>query len=147
MKQSTQRILTTHVGSLPRPPDLLAMIQAKEQGEPFDAGLYASRVKSMVADVVKRQADADIDIIADGEMAVSGSFRMSTSAWLASSPARVRAAGAAGAGRASIWPSRNITNGPRKCRVQPVGRRRPNGCAPARFPIAGIRHCSKTSTI
>ena len=55
MKQSTQRILTTHVGSLPRPPDLLAMIQAKEQGEPFDAGLYASRVKSMVADVVKRQ--------------------------------------------------------------------------------------------
>ena len=35
MKQSTQRILTTHVGSLPRPPDLLQMIQAKEQGAPF----------------------------------------------------------------------------------------------------------------
>ena len=68
MKQSTQRILTTHVGSLPRPPDLLAMIQAKEQGEPFDAGLYANRVKSVVADVVEQQAEAGIDIIADGEM-------------------------------------------------------------------------------
>ena len=49
MKQSTQRILTTHVGSLSRPPDLLAMIQAKERGEPFDAGLYANRVKGAVA--------------------------------------------------------------------------------------------------
>ena len=68
MKQSTQRILTTHVGSLPRPPDLLEMIQAKEQGEPFDAGLYANRVKSMVAEVVEQQAEAGIDIIADGEM-------------------------------------------------------------------------------
>ena len=42
MKQSTQRILTTHVGSLPRPPDLLEMIQAKERGEPFDAAGYAA---------------------------------------------------------------------------------------------------------
>src|SRR5437667_11190047 len=68
MKQSTQRILTTHVGSLPRPPDLLAMIQAKEQGEPFDAGSYANRVKGAVAEVVKQQAEAGIDILADGEM-------------------------------------------------------------------------------
>src|SRR5438270_5098011 len=68
MKQSTQRILTTHVGSLPRPPDLLAMIQAKEQGQPFDAGSYANRVKAAVAEVVKKQADAGIDIVADSEM-------------------------------------------------------------------------------
>jgi 5-methyltetrahydropteroyltriglutamate--homocysteine methyltransferase len=50
MKTSTQRILTTHVGSLPRPPDLLALILAKEQGAPFDAEVYASRVKSAIAD-------------------------------------------------------------------------------------------------
>jgi 5-methyltetrahydropteroyltriglutamate--homocysteine methyltransferase len=68
MKQSTERILTTHVGSLPRPPDLLDMIQAKERGEPLDARAFAGRVKGAVADVVRRQADAGIDIVADGEM-------------------------------------------------------------------------------
>jgi 5-methyltetrahydropteroyltriglutamate--homocysteine methyltransferase len=68
MKHSTQRILTTHVGSLPRPPDLLAMILAKEEGAPFGADLYASRVKSAVAEVVKKQIEAGIDVVADGEM-------------------------------------------------------------------------------
>jgi 5-methyltetrahydropteroyltriglutamate--homocysteine methyltransferase len=68
MKRSTQRILTTHVGSLPRPPDLLEMIQAKERGGPGDAELFASRVKSAVTEVVHRQADSGIDIVADGEM-------------------------------------------------------------------------------
>jgi 5-methyltetrahydropteroyltriglutamate--homocysteine methyltransferase len=65
MNRSTERILTTHVGSLPRPPDLLDMIQVKGS---FDAAAFAARVKSAVADVVRRQAEAGIDIIADGEM-------------------------------------------------------------------------------
>src|SRR6202007_2076961 len=68
MKRSTQRILTTHVGSLPRPADLLQMIQAKEQGEPLDAEAFARRVASAVAEVVRKQAEAGIDILADGEM-------------------------------------------------------------------------------
>src|SRR5215471_13298672 len=68
MKHSTQRLLTTHVGSLPRPADLLAMILAKEQGGTFDAGSYAAHVKSSVAEVVKKQAECGIDIVADGEM-------------------------------------------------------------------------------
>ena len=68
MKHSTQRILTTHVGSLPRPLDLLAMILAKEQGGTLDAGIYADRVKSSVTEVVKKQAECGIDIVADGEM-------------------------------------------------------------------------------
>ncbi|HYZ41804.1 MAG TPA: cobalamin-independent methionine synthase II family protein [Stellaceae bacterium] len=68
MKFSTERILTTHVGSLPRPPDLLEMIQAKEQGRPFDAAALAARVKDAVAEVVRKQAEAGIDILADGEM-------------------------------------------------------------------------------
>lgn len=68
MKQSTQRILTTHVGSLPRPPDLLGLIQAKEQGQPFDGELYAGRVRRAVADVVRKQAECGIDVVADGEM-------------------------------------------------------------------------------
>ena len=58
MKQSSERILTTHVGSLPRPPDLLAMIQAKEQGAAVDTDAFAARVKSAVAEVVKKQADS-----------------------------------------------------------------------------------------
>jgi 5-methyltetrahydropteroyltriglutamate--homocysteine methyltransferase len=68
MKRSTQRILTTHVGSLPRPPDLLQMIQAKEQGEPLDTEAYARRVGSAVAEVVRKQAESGIDIVADGEV-------------------------------------------------------------------------------
>ena len=68
MKQSVERILTTHVGSLPRPPDLLEMIQAKERGEPLDTAAFATRIKSAVAEVVQRQAESGIDIIADGEM-------------------------------------------------------------------------------
>ena len=68
MKHSTHRILTTHVGSLPRPPDLLALIQAKEHGAPFEAELYSRRVETAVVEVVKKQAEAGIDIVADGEM-------------------------------------------------------------------------------
>src|SRR5262245_58849448 len=68
MKRSTERILTTHVGSLPRPADLLQMIQAKEQGGPFDAAGFGVRVAGAVAEVVRRQADSGIDILADGEM-------------------------------------------------------------------------------
>ncbi len=68
MKRSTDRILTTHVGSLPRPDDLRAMILKKQQGENVDEAAFAARVKSAVAEVVGRQAEAGIDIMADGEM-------------------------------------------------------------------------------
>jgi 5-methyltetrahydropteroyltriglutamate--homocysteine methyltransferase len=68
MQRSSERFLTTHVGSLPRPPDLLAMILAKEQGAAVDTAAYESRVKKAVAEVVRRQAECGIDILADGEM-------------------------------------------------------------------------------
>ena len=68
MKRSIERILTTHVGSLPRPPDLLEMIQAKERHGAFDAAAFARRVEAAVNEVVRKQADAGIDIVADGEM-------------------------------------------------------------------------------
>jgi len=68
MKRSTQRILTTHVGSLPRPDDLFAMIQQKQAGAPLDEAAFAARVKRAVADIVRRQADCGIDVVADGEM-------------------------------------------------------------------------------
>jgi 5-methyltetrahydropteroyltriglutamate--homocysteine methyltransferase len=68
MHRSTDRILTTHVGSLPRPPDLYAMIEQKQEGGAIDQAAFAERVKSAVAEIVKRQVEAGIDIVADGEM-------------------------------------------------------------------------------
>src|SRR5712692_10148551 len=68
MKRSTDRILTTHVGSLPRPDDLRAMIQQKQQGEAVDPAAFAARVESAVGEIVRRQTDSGIDIVADGEM-------------------------------------------------------------------------------
>ena len=67
MKRSTDRILTTHVGSLPRPEGLRQTIMAKMQGEVVDPAAFAARVKSAVAETVRRQAEAGIDIVADGE--------------------------------------------------------------------------------
>jgi 5-methyltetrahydropteroyltriglutamate--homocysteine methyltransferase len=67
MKRSTDRILTTHVGSLPRPEDLRQTIMAKMQGQPVDPAGFAARVKDAVAETVRRQVEAGIDIVADGE--------------------------------------------------------------------------------
>jgi 5-methyltetrahydropteroyltriglutamate--homocysteine methyltransferase len=68
MKRSTERFLTTHTGSLPRPDDLVRMMYAKEEGVPVDADALARRVASAVEEVVRKQADAGIDIVDDGEM-------------------------------------------------------------------------------
>ena len=67
MQRSTDRILTTHAGSLPRPPDILQMIRAKSRGEAVDERVLGSRVREAVAEVVRRQADTGLDVIDDGE--------------------------------------------------------------------------------
>ena len=68
MKRSTERFLTTHTGSLPRPDDLIRMMYAKEEGVPVDAAALAARVREAVAEVVKKQVEAGIDLVNDGEM-------------------------------------------------------------------------------
>ena len=68
MKQSTDRILTTHVGSLPRPDDLFELMLARMDGQPVDEKGYAERVRSAVRDSVRQQVDAGLDIVNDGEM-------------------------------------------------------------------------------
>ena len=68
MIRSTDRILTTHVGSLPRPDDLIQIMFAKEEGNPVDRDALANRVKSAVNEVVSNQIEAGIDIVNDGEM-------------------------------------------------------------------------------
>ncbi len=67
MKRSTDRIITTHAGSLSRPPDLIALNRARAQGEKVDASAYAQCLASAVADVVRRQQEIGIDIPDDGE--------------------------------------------------------------------------------
>src|SRR5213593_2791 len=67
MRRSTERILTTHAGSLPRPDDLRDMLMAKDEGRPYDQETFARHVRSAVAEVVQQQHAAGIDIINDGE--------------------------------------------------------------------------------
>ncbi len=67
MKRSIDRILTTHVGSLPRPADLLDAVRAKEDGKPIDEKAHTARLREAVADVVRKQIDLGIDIVDDGE--------------------------------------------------------------------------------
>ena len=72
MKLSRERILTTHVGSLPRPPDVSEMLLAKEDGTLADRGAFDARMEGAVADVVRQQVDAGVDVVSDGEMSKIG---------------------------------------------------------------------------
>ncbi len=72
MKHSVDRILTTHAGSLPRPDDLVHMMYDSIDGKPQDEAKVRARVKTAVADIVKQQLEAGVDIISDGEMSKFG---------------------------------------------------------------------------
>jgi 5-methyltetrahydropteroyltriglutamate--homocysteine methyltransferase len=67
MKTGSDRILTTHTGSLPRPSDLVALLNDKELGAPYDMSAFAARVRRAIAEIVRRQAEVGIDIVDDGE--------------------------------------------------------------------------------
>jgi len=68
MQRSTDRILTTHVGSLARPRDLLEMLREREHGRPYDAAALDGRIASAVTELVATQVDCGIDVVTDGEM-------------------------------------------------------------------------------
>ena len=67
MQRSSERILTTHVGSLARPHDLLEMMREKEHDRPYDPVRFAELISEAVRDVVRRQAAAGLDVVTDGE--------------------------------------------------------------------------------
>ena len=67
MKRSTDRILTTHVGSLIRPPRLLEFLRAKQDRRPYDERAHNACLREAVAEVVRQQADAGVDVVSDGE--------------------------------------------------------------------------------
>jgi 5-methyltetrahydropteroyltriglutamate--homocysteine methyltransferase len=72
MKRSTDRILTTHTGSLPRPPDLTVMLEALDTGAATDPAAFEARVSRAVADVVRTQVEAGVDVVNDGEQGKVG---------------------------------------------------------------------------
>jgi 5-methyltetrahydropteroyltriglutamate--homocysteine methyltransferase len=76
MKRSSHRILTTHVGSLIRPPRLLEYARARENGEAIDERAYEQCLKDSVAEVVRQQTQAGIDIVNDGEFGKSTSWSL-----------------------------------------------------------------------
>jgi len=68
MKTSTDRILTTHVGSLPRPQEVVDCLFAQDRGDAVDPQKFDATLRQAVAEVVRRQSEAGIDIVSDGEM-------------------------------------------------------------------------------
>ena len=72
MKTSQDRILTTHVGSLPRPPELRQLLVAKDKGEPYDRAELERQTRDAVLAIVRRQAATGVDIVNDGEMSKPG---------------------------------------------------------------------------
>jgi len=74
MKRSTDRILTTHVGSLSRPDALVPLLKAMDRGEPVDRDAYARLTREAVAEVVRRQCEAGVDVVTDGEQGKASFF-------------------------------------------------------------------------
>ncbi len=74
MKRSTERLLTTHVGSLARPHELLELMKAVVAGEPYDQDAFAYLVRNAVIEVVRQQADCGVDVVSDGEQSKAGFF-------------------------------------------------------------------------
>jgi 5-methyltetrahydropteroyltriglutamate--homocysteine methyltransferase len=74
MKRSTDRILTTHVGSLIRPKELQDFLRLRQRGKPYDRAAYDACLTASVAGIVKRQAEAGIDVVSDGEFGKSISW-------------------------------------------------------------------------
>ena len=67
MKQSTDRILTTHTGSLPRPPDMLGLLVEEQQRRLSERAQLDDSVRAAVQDVFNRQVDTGLDVVNDGE--------------------------------------------------------------------------------
>ncbi len=74
MQRSTDRILTTHCGSLARPRPLLDLMREKEHGRPYDRDAFAAAVTDAVAGAVRHQAEVGLDVVTDGEMGKASFF-------------------------------------------------------------------------
>lgn len=105
MKTSTDRILTTHVGSIPRPESITSILRARLNGETVNEAELDARVAEAVAKVVRRQAQAGIDIVSDGEMGKT-SFLGYTDERLTGFVASTAAADPSAAKTGGVWARR-----------------------------------------
>ena len=74
LQQNTDRIQTTHIGSLPRPHDLLDIMKARLTGQPYDESRYRELLTKSVTDCVRKQVECGIDLVTDGEFSKPGFF-------------------------------------------------------------------------
>jgi 5-methyltetrahydropteroyltriglutamate--homocysteine methyltransferase len=74
LQQNTDRIQTTHIGSLPRPHDVLDLLRAKFAGQPYDQNVLDAAIAKAVKESVRRQVECGIDIVTDGEFSKPGFF-------------------------------------------------------------------------
>jgi 5-methyltetrahydropteroyltriglutamate--homocysteine methyltransferase len=74
LQQNTDRIRTTHIGSLPRPHEVLDLLQAKFAGQPYDQNVLDAAIAKAVKEAVRRQIECGIDIVTDGEFSKPGFF-------------------------------------------------------------------------
>ena len=81
MRASTDHILTSHAGSLPRPDDLIETNRAREAGEPSDEHAFRQTLRAAVGDTVRHQKELGIDIPGDGEFGKSVGNRVNYGAW------------------------------------------------------------------
>ena len=81
MRDSRQRILTSHAGSLPRPDDLIEANRARESGEASDERAFSAKLRAAVTHVVRRQRDLGIDVPGDGEYGKAMGHRVNYRAW------------------------------------------------------------------
>src|SRR5215471_14842174 len=82
MRDSINRILTSHVGSLPRPDDLIETNRAREAGEAHAEADFQEKLRAAVADVVPHQIELGIDVPGDGEFGKSMGHRVNFGAWM-----------------------------------------------------------------
>jgi 5-methyltetrahydropteroyltriglutamate--homocysteine methyltransferase len=82
MLASADHILTSHVGSLPRPDGLIEANRAREAGEPIDEAQFQEQLRTVVAEVARRQRDIGIDVPGDGEYGKSMGQRIDYGAWM-----------------------------------------------------------------
>ena len=90
MKNSKDRLLTTHAGSLVRPASIVVAMRAKEAGDPYDEQALAADARTSVAEVVRHQAEAGVDIPSDGEQAKASFFRYLNDRLTGLTPTRLR---------------------------------------------------------
>ena len=81
MRKSTDHILTSHAGSLPRPDDLIEANRAREAGESSDEAAFEKTLRKAIVDVVRRQKESGIDVPGDGEFGKAMGHKVNYRAW------------------------------------------------------------------